>query len=94
MLVVQQDVAETANLGNRNADRVSRERAAQQARAAAPVKSYRVDQAANNNTGAFNNQPAPNIGSHGSSGGGGGSGPVGILFVLAAGWLARRKNRQ
>lgn len=26
--------------------------------------------------------------------GGGGSGPVGIVFVLGAGWLARRKNRQ
>lgn len=26
--------------------------------------------------------------------GGGGSGPVGVLFVIAAGWLARRKHQQ
>lgn len=92
MLVVQQDVQETEQLGNRNADRVNRERAAQQQRAAAPIKSYRVDQPANNNTGAFNNQPAPSVGN--SGGGGGGSGPVGPVFVILTAWLARRRNRR
>lgn len=92
MLVVQSDVQETENIGTRNAQRVSRERVAQQQRASAPVKSYRVDQSANNNTGAFNNQPAPSVGH--SGGGGGGSGPVGPLFVILAAWLARRTHRK
>ncbi|NQU11578.1 VWA domain-containing protein [bacterium] len=89
MLVVQQDVLETEQIDRRNADRVTRERAAQQQRATAPVKSYRVDQSAGNG-GAFGGQPAPSVG----NGGGGGSSPVGLVFVVAAAWLARRKRRQ
>ncbi len=79
MVVVRPEVAETEGLGRRNADRVTRERQAQAARAAAPAANYRVDNGA-----TFNGQAAPGIG----------TGPVGPLFLLLAGWLAwqRRKN--
>jgi Ca-activated chloride channel family protein len=92
MLVVQDDVLESEPIERRNLQRVNRERTAQQARATAPVRSYRVDQSAGNG-GAFSNQPAPGI-ANGGGGGGGGSAPVGPLFVIVAGWLAQRRNRK
>lgn len=85
MLVVTDDVRENAGIQSRNADRVHKERAAQQQRASQPVQSYRVDKNSNNGNGAFNNRPSPGIGL--------GSGPVGILTIPVLAWLRRRKNK-
>lgn len=78
MVVMDDETLENEGLQRRNLQRVKTERAAQQQRAAAPVQSHRVD--------------------NGSTYGGGlsfdiGSGPVGPLFVVLSGWLARRKRR-
>lgn len=81
MLVVTDDVRESAGLGNRNAERVQRERAAQQQRISQPVANHRVD-----NGSTFANRPSPGIGH--------GSGPVGLLAVPLIAWLNRRKKQQ
>ncbi len=83
MVVLRDEVAEGLGLQRRNLQRVTAERAAQQQRAAAPVQSYRVDQGqGQDGGGAFGHRSSPGIG----------TGPVGPLFVLAAGWLARRRR--
>jgi Ca-activated chloride channel family protein len=83
MLVVRDDQAEGLGLGHRNADRVQRERTAQQQRETAPVRNYRVDNTGSNPSGgAFRGVNAPSVG----------TGPVGPLFVIAAVWLASRRK--
>ena len=87
-MVILNDVeAENMQIQRTNADRVRRERQAQQARSAQPVKNYRVDQNKTNpsgNTGAFDGRPSPGIG----------SGPVGPAFIVLALWSrSRRKKR-
>lgn len=89
MVVLSDDTMEEAGIQRRNADRVNRERNAQQQRQTAAVKSYRVDQNKQNpsgNTGAFDGRRSPGIGH--------GSGPVGPLFVLAAALLGRKKMKK
>ncbi len=102
MVVLRDEAAENAGLQRRNAQRAQSERQAQSARAGAPVRNYRVDDAAGRVP------PAP--GSQGTSpseerpsGNGGmfgglrapsiGSGPVGPLFLVAAAWLTRRRRK-
>lgn len=81
MVVVREAVFENEGIGRRNAQRVERERQAQSARAAAPVKNHRVD----NDTkgGMFNGKSSPGIG----------SGPVGPLFVGLLAWMERRRRK-
>lgn len=79
MIVLDGEAAEGEGLQRRNAQRVQVERAAQQQRAAAPVKSYRTDGGS-----TFQNRSAPSLG----------TGPVGPLFLLLAGWLSRRKQAE
>lgn len=83
MVVLRDDVLESEQIQRRNADRVANERLAEQSRANAPVKSYRVDDTANGNGGAFQGRRAPNVG----------SGPVGPLMVAVAAVLAGVKRR-
>ncbi len=80
MLVVQDDVLENEGIQKRNADRVQRERQAQQQKAAAPVKSHRVDRSPSG--GMFEGLRAPSIG----------SGPVGPLMIPVLVWLNRRRK--
>ncbi len=83
MVVLRDEAAETHGVARRNLQRVTTERAAQQQRAAAPVTSYRVDQGQGpDGGGAFGHRSSPGLG----------TGPVGPLFLLAAGWLARRRT--
>ncbi|HQL51450.1 MAG TPA: hypothetical protein PLR91_09710 [Kiritimatiellia bacterium] len=77
MVVLDDETLEGEGLQRRNLQRVQSERTAQQQRAAAPVQSRRVD-----NGSTFQHRSSPGLG----------SGPVGPLFVLLAGWLARRKR--
>ena len=85
MVVLRDEEAETLGLQRRNQQRVSVERAAQQQRAAAPVVHHRVDQGQGpDGGGAFGHRSAPGIG----------TGPVGPLFLVAAGWLARRRRAE
>ena len=89
MVVLSEAQMEEAGLQRRNADRVNRERAAQQLRQTQAVKNYRVDQTKQNpsgNNGAFDGRRSPGFGS--------GSGPVGPLFVGLVVWLNRRKRKQ
>jgi Ca-activated chloride channel family protein len=80
MVVMDDETLEGEGLQRRNLQRVQAERTAQQQRAAAPVKSYRAD------TGAtFQNRSAPSLNL--------GSGPVGLLFLILAGWLSHRRNK-
>ena len=53
MLVVTDDVREEAGIEAKNADRVRKERAAQQARATQPVQNHRIAAAENNGAGSF-----------------------------------------
>jgi len=85
MLVVTDDVREEAGIEAKNADRVRKERAAQQARATQPVQNHRIAAAENNGAGSFDNRPAPNVRS--------GSGPVSLLTVSLIAWLNRRKKQ-
>ncbi|PNU18967.1 VWA domain-containing protein [Geothermobacter hydrogeniphilus] len=82
MLVVTDDVLESHGIEKRNADRVQRERRAQQLKTTRPAKSYRVD---NQGKGAFGGRSAPGLGL--------GSGPVGPLGVALLAWLRRRRNQ-
>lgn len=89
MVVLSEEQMEEAGIQRRNADRVNRERTAQQQRNNQPAKNYRVDQNKQNpsgNNGAFDGRKSPGIGT--------GSGPVGPLFVGLAMWLNRRKRKQ
>jgi len=100
MVVVSEIAMENEQIQRTNAQRVQRERAAQQQRQVQPVRSYRVDNTGSNPSGdqhVFQNRPAPGIGSSSRSsgnGGGGGSGPVGFGFIGLSAWLARRRKRQ
>jgi Ca-activated chloride channel family protein len=78
MVVMDDGTLEGEGVQRRNLQRVQTERAAQQQRAAAPVQSHRVDNGA-----TFQHRSSPGLG----------SGPVGPLFVILAGWLARRKRQ-
>ena len=86
MLVVTDDVRENSGIQSRNADRVQKERAAQQQRSSQPVQNHRVDSASNGGQGAFNNRPSHGVGM--------GSGPVGLLAVPLIAWLNRRKQQK
>ena len=89
MIVLSEAQMEEAGIQRRNADRVNRERTAQQQRQNQAVKNYRVDQNKQNssgNNGAFDGRRSPGFGS--------GSGPVGPLFVGLAAWLGRKKRKQ
>ncbi len=81
MIVLREDELEGEQIQRKNAQRVDRERQAQQSRDVAPVKSYRVDESSGKG-GMFGGASAPRVG----------SGPVGPLFVVAAWWLNRRKR--
>ena len=86
MVVVNDVEAENMQLQRRNADRVSRERQAQQTRNTQPVKNYRVDQNKQNpsgNQGMFDGRSAPGIG----------SGPVGPAFIALALWMKKRNKK-
>lgn len=88
MIVLSDEQMEEAGIQRRNANRVNRERTAQQQRQNQPVKNYRVDQNKQNssgNNGAFDGRKSPGFGS--------GSGPVGPLFVGLAAWLGRKKRK-
>jgi Ca-activated chloride channel homolog len=78
MIVVHDAVLENEKIEKRNADRVYRERTAQQQRAQQGPVSHRVDQDQN----TFQGRSAPGIGL--------GTGPVGPLFLLFAVWMRRR----
>lgn len=87
MVVLSEEQMEEVGIQRRNADRVNRERAAQQQRQNQPVKNYRVDQNKKNpsgNNGAFDGRRSPGFG----------TGPVGPLFVCLVMWLNRRKRKQ
>ncbi|SHI60879.1 Ca-activated chloride channel family protein [Malonomonas rubra DSM 5091] len=86
MLVVTVDVLENQGIQRRNADRVQKERIAQQQKAAAPVQNHRIDQSSNNGAGSFNNRPSPGINF------GSGSGPVGLLTIPLLAWMNRKKK--
>jgi Ca-activated chloride channel family protein len=91
MLVLEEHRFKDFGIERKNLDRVQNERRAQDVRRQQPVKSYRVDQDKSNpsgNNGMFDGRRSPGTGS------GSGSGPVGPLFVLLAGWLARRRKKQ
>jgi Ca-activated chloride channel family protein len=78
MIVLNDEELENAGIQRRNYNRVQRERAAQQQRAAQPARNYNVS---NGNT--FNNQRSPGIG----------TGPVGPLFIGLIAWLKRKKAK-
>ena len=81
MVVLDEQEFEGAGIERRNADRVRRERAAQQQRQTTPVKSYRVDNTPDG--GMFKGSQSPGVG----------SGPVGpwfLMVVLIAGLIVRR----
>jgi Ca-activated chloride channel family protein len=77
MIVLNDDALENEGLQRTNADRVNRERVAQQQRQIQPVRNTRVD-----NGSTFNHKRSPGIG----------TGPVGPLFVGIIAWLNRRKK--
>ena len=79
MVIVNEQDREELGIQGRNKKRVERERQAQQQRAKAPVKNYRVDNR-NNSKGMFNGASSPGIG----------SGPIGPLGLVFAFWLRRR----
>ncbi|MBN2703315.1 MAG: VWA domain-containing protein [Pontiellaceae bacterium] len=79
MVVLSEEEMENAGIQRRNADRVYRERVAQEQRAVRPATNYRTD-----NGSTFNNRRAPSIGS--------GTGPVGPLFIGLIAWLKRRRR--
>lgn len=80
MLVVNDEALESAGIAKRNADRITRERQAQQQKTTQPAQSYQVD----NNGSGFNGQRSFGLG----------SGPVGPLGIALLAWLNRRKNRR
>jgi Ca-activated chloride channel family protein len=91
MVVLEEAEMENSGIQPRNAQRVQRERQAQQARRQQPVRSYDVgtsstdqDNASAKDQGMFRNRHAPGFG--------GGTGPVGPLFIALLVW-ARRKTR-
>ena len=89
MVVLSETQMEEAGIQRRNADRVNRERTAQQQRQNQSAKNYGVDQNKQNpsgNNGAFDGRRSPGFGT--------GSGPVGPLFVGLVLWLNRRKRKQ
>ncbi len=81
MLVIREDEMENQGIQRRNAQRVSRERQAQQVRASQPVRNHTTSQKKGGSM--FNNAPAPSIA---------GSGPVGFLLLGLAAWLRKRKR--
>ena len=83
MLVISEMEMENEQIQRKNADRVNRERQAQQVRKAQPVKNYRVDQNKTNpsgNKGAFDGKRSPGFG----------SGPVGPAFIALTLWIRKR----
>jgi Ca-activated chloride channel family protein len=78
MVVVRHDVMENLGIQGRNAQRVARERKAQQARAAAPVRNHTAD-----NGKMFHGAHSPGIG----------SGPVGPGLLGLIFWFSRRKRK-
>ncbi|MCF8070319.1 MAG: VIT and VWA domain-containing protein [Desulfobacterales bacterium] len=97
MVVVKESAMEGLGIRRNNANRVNTEREAQAIKAQQPVHSYRVDQ--NNGSGSSSGQGQKqdsggmfgNSRSHDISFG---TGPVGPIFIGAAYWLRRRKNRK
>lgn len=87
MLVISEMEMENEQIQRKNADRVNKERKAQQKRSTQPVKNYRVDQNKQNpsgNKGAFDGKRSPGIG----------SGPVGPAFIAMALWLRKKKSKR
>ena len=91
MVVLEEAELENSGIQSPNAQRVQRERQAQETRRRQPVRSYRVDpsstdqdKASAKDQGMFRNRPAPGFG--------GGTGPVGPLFIALLLW-ARKKTR-
>lgn len=94
MLVVSEIEMENEQIVRKNANRVQKERQAQQQRKSQPVRSYRVDQKKTNpsgNKGAFDGRRSPGV-KRSPNGGGGGSGPVGPVLIGLVMWLRRRKK--
>ena len=92
MLVLMEDRFQRYNIERKNNARVANERAAQQTRAAQPVKNYRVDKSQSKdssgntgNSGTFKSRRSPGIGT--------GSGPVGPV-LLGLIMIARRKKQK
>lgn len=79
MLVITDDVMESEGITKTNANRVARERQAQQQKATQPTRNYQVD----NNGSGFKGKASPGLG----------SGPVGPLGIAFLAWLNRRRNR-
>ena len=79
MVVASDETFEGEGIGRANAERVRRERQAQQVRETAPVRQAMVDGGQ-----TFGNQPSPGISL--------GTGPVGPLFAALAVWMARRRR--
>ena len=87
MIVVQDDVFENEGIDRRNADRVHRERQAQQRRETLSIRNNRVDnQGQNPSGGAFGGRSAPSLGN-------GGTGPVGPLFLALILFVKRMKKQ-
>lgn len=80
MLVLNDEERERLGLSRHNAERVQRERAAQQYRGTQPVQNNRVDRG---NRSMFRGAPSFDLG----------TGPVGPLFVLLSGLLGWRRKR-
>ena len=83
MIVVNESVFEEEGIAQTNADRVQRERAAQDVRHTASPRSCRVDNQGGNSGGAFDGRSAPGLG----------TGPVGPLFIGLLAWLARARSK-
>ncbi|MCK5173601.1 MAG: VWA domain-containing protein, partial [Planctomycetes bacterium] len=87
MLVISEMEMENEQIQRRNADRVNKERTAQEQRKAAPVRNYRVDHNTTNpsgNNGMFDGRRSPGVG----------SGPVGPLFIALALFLKGKKRQR
>jgi Ca-activated chloride channel family protein len=81
MLVLREEELEAENIMKRNADRVMKERQAQNIRLNSPANNYIVKESTTNN-GMFQGSNSPGVG----------SGPVGPIFALFILWFSRKKR--
>lgn len=84
MLVLNDEEFEKLGIERKNKKRVENERNAQKTRSTKPVKKYNTDKGKSGSDSMFEGLRAPNIG----------SGPVGPLFLLISGFLARRRKKK
>ena len=81
MLVIKPEEIENNQIQRNNANRVKKERNAQNKRKKAPVKNYMVTKE-DSTPGMFNGATAPGLG----------TGPVGPLFLIIVMWLKRKRS--